>query len=329
MIESYKKYLDRLDTNPTAKAEFEALFPRSYRMPVGYWNPRYISAQLADTLAWLLEHPRAETQEEFDQIMGLGAIYRAALGLKWNDAPTYCLAQDFGEAIWKATLDDGTLLKDIKFATKAALICLPEDFTLKVIGVRVPFLVFSWFNGADLARVSQGKILADPNGILTVAFNLIKPDGTSLLMSFDCSGSATVKSFTSPPGTAEVVTPDANLPESMTSEQTHASLLKLAINVILGMAALPQLIDGMVVERPRSAKKKKVLKEICAPRYIGFKYKRVPKPNYTPGTHASPIMHRRNGHWKQQPYGPERTLRKLIWIDEYWVCVPEDEQPKK
>lgn len=33
------------------------------------------------------------------------------------------------------------------------------------------------------------------------------------------------------------------------------------------------------------------------------------------GTHASPRIHWRRGHWKNQPYGREGRLRKLIWIE--------------
>jgi hypothetical protein len=30
-----------------------------------------------------------------------------------------------------------------------------------------------------------------------------------------------------------------------------------------------------------------------------------------------------SGHYKMQPYGPQRSLRKLIWLEPYWRG-PED-----
>ena len=47
---------------------------------------------------------------------------------------------------------------------------------------------------------------------------------------------------------------------------------------------------------------------------IGFRVQLVPDPPTEPGggTHASPKPHWRRGHWAQQPYGPNSSLRKPV-----------------
>jgi hypothetical protein len=56
----------------------------------------------------------------------------------------------------------------------------------------------------------------------------------------------------------------------------------------------------------------------------------VPKRIYNAdGTtsHASPYAHPRSGHWKMQPYGKGRALRKRIYIETYWVNLAPGEDP--
>lgn len=69
---------------------------------------------------------------------------------------------------------------------------------------------------------------------------------------------------------------------------------------------------------------KKIIKpSLFATRWVGehFKHERGPSQG---GTHASPEMHLRAGHWRDQPVGKGRSGIKQIWIKPVWVNAPKD-----
>jgi hypothetical protein len=43
-----------------------------------------------------------------------------------------------------------------------------------------------------------------------------------------------------------------------------------------------------------------------------------PSPSEDPGTHKTPIKHLVRGFFRQQPYGPKKSLRKTIWVLPFW-----------
>ena len=93
----------------------------------------------------------------------------------------------------------------------------------------------------------------------------------------------------------------------------------------LVMNARPELVErGKLLRRVVKSDK---VREFWSPNIVGPRYKlkrEVPRivdgkfqtaPRGATGTHASPRMHWRRGHTRQQPYGPERKERKGIWIE--------------
>lgn len=74
--------------------------------------------------------------------------------------------------------------------------------------------------------------------------------------------------------------------------------------------------------RPASVKKGKEKEALFMIRMLGSGYRRKGPP--LGGHHASPTAHWRAGHWRSQPYGPGRTLRRPRWIEPCFI-VGEDE----
>jgi len=81
------------------------------------------------------------------------------------------------------------------------------------------------------------------------------------------------------------------------------NMLIWSLNLMLAMEALPELIEkGKYIAKTR-IKKSNVIKEIWTPNIIGRKYRVLRDPSGEHGTHASPRMHRRRGHFRKQGVG--------------------------
>ncbi|MDE2102965.1 MAG: hypothetical protein KGL39_37320 [Patescibacteria group bacterium] len=130
---------------------------------------------------------------------------------------------------------------------------------------------------------------------------------------------------------------DAKFPHlSMTSpadqplEEKDAEFLEglgvIAFGTLLAMNARPELVErGKMLKRVQKGDK---VREFWSPNIIGSKYKpkrEVPSvkagqfvyaaTGQPKGTHASPRMHWRRGHFRQQPCGPQHKERKSLWIE--------------
>jgi hypothetical protein len=99
-------------------------------------------------------------------------------------------------------------------------------------------------------------------------------------------------------------------------------LTNLAFNLILLMLARPQLVE---MGRQVKAHCKRGGSAIWTPNIVGAKYRRPSKP--PTGTHSSPVMHLRRGHFRQQWIGKREKVgnhykykdSKIIFIEPIWV----------
>lgn len=94
---------------------------------------------------------------------------------------------------------------------------------------------------------------------------------------------------------------------------------KFVFNLLYAMAARPEYIEtGKRIGTHRKNKS-----EIWTPNIIGRKYA-VKRSGESSGDHASPRMHWRRGHFRHQPYGPNLTETKVIWIEPMLVNAKVD-----
>ena len=101
-------------------------------------------------------------------------------------------------------------------------------------------------------------------------------------------------------------------------------IFSIAVWMLLAMEAEPEHISPCELIRPEKIKRGRVVKEeLWSPNFVGRSYVWDREPQG--GTHASPRMHRRRGHWTHQPFGPGRTQRKLIRIAPCWVNMKKEE----
>jgi hypothetical protein len=99
----------------------------------------------------------------------------------------------------------------------------------------------------------------------------------------------------------------------------------ICFGTLMAMIARPELLEPAKMLR-RIAAKGSAPREFWSPNIVGMRYRmrhEVPQirgdqfvfTKHEGGTHASPRMHWRRGHMRQQPYGVQRRERKTIWIE--------------
>jgi hypothetical protein len=101
----------------------------------------------------------------------------------------------------------------------------------------------------------------------------------------------------------------------------------IVFGLFMAMNARPELVEKAQLLKRVPGKAGKPIREFWSPNIIGQKYKpkrEVPRVragqfefrgDKERGTHASPRLHWRRGHFRQQAYGEQRRLRKVIWIE--------------
>jgi hypothetical protein len=133
------------------------------------------------------------------------------------------------------------------------------------------------------------------------------PTGAGLNLVLNASTTPTLPDPGELPHTADKLT----APES----QIMGRLAAVAINAVLLMQARPTMAEaGKRVEKERATKKGERIAEVWAPNWLGREY-HTPTRDAQGGSHASPRMHWRRGHWRMQAVGEGRAERKTIWIE--------------
>ena len=109
--------------------------------------------------------------------------------------------------------------------------------------------------------------------------------------------------------------------------------MQLAFRILVGTLAIMTSRPGLVETQTEPCRKEKknpkgqiTQEELWHPNFIGRSY-RMRSEVTEAGTHASPRMHWRRGHMRDQPHGPGRTLHKMIWLEPVLINPPKTEGP--
>jgi hypothetical protein len=102
---------------------------------------------------------------------------------------------------------------------------------------------------------------------------------------------------------------------------------KKAIHLLFGALLVMQDRPSLVTESNlinRVHKKRAEPKEFWSPRVLGEHYRMIrPESVYQGGHHSSPRLHWVRGHWRDQPYGPGREQRHMIWVEHHTRGITE------
>ncbi len=104
----------------------------------------------------------------------------------------------------------------------------------------------------------------------------------------------------------------------------RVSALMLKLLVVLNTR--PSLVEHGACVRPQRFKHGRLKQhELWSPNLIGWRY-RPAQAAEAQGTHASPRLHWRRGHIRNQPHGPGRMQRRLIWIEPVLIGMGDGEE---
>lgn len=112
---------------------------------------------------------------------------------------------------------------------------------------------------------------------------------------------------------------DADLEEGDSEFLEHMG--RVVFGTIMAMNARPGLFTQGKCTARVPAKKNKPAREFWSPNVIGRDYQTKQAHVGGTGTHASPRMHFRRGHFRAQPVGPGRLERRQIWIEPMLVSA--------
>jgi len=104
-----------------------------------------------------------------------------------------------------------------------------------------------------------------------------------------------------------------DLPLSEQDKEFLDGLGVIVFGTLLALTARPELLTAAKPIR-RVRKKNRPPVEWWSPVLIGKDYRLSGDKSGT-GTHASPRLHWRRGHFRMQVHGPRRSFRKQIWIE--------------
>jgi hypothetical protein len=96
---------------------------------------------------------------------------------------------------------------------------------------------------------------------------------------------------------------------------------RLVFGLLLALTARPELIGREKHLRTIPARRDKPAREFWSPLILGENYQQPQRREHQGGTHASPRWHSRRGHFRNQACGPNRTERRVIWIEPTMVMA--------
>lgn len=313
------KYGDRgLDAVVAEMVEADPIWPRFYPRQYedigGYYPPKRVAAALAMVTRTLIR----------TGIRGAPAAHRllatAIKPLVDHQMPMFFIAPDLVKAIQKTDFRDEIDWVDMALPFESGIFCLPKGALVHPKDGECNFIVWTRNRKGDCPPAFPGLPIIQ---LPCDTFSLVALC-TGNYVWYDSNLSAAKRPtlrlhnlFLREPGEdyPQQVTP-TQWDENTFGEDDENFLESIGVIVfgtLLAMETRPELLDRTRLIKRIPAKKDKPAREFWSPNIIGKHYhlKREPQG----GTHASPRMHWRRGHFRNQPFGPQSKERKTIWIE--------------
>lgn len=314
---------------------WKMLCPRKYVVPAGYASPRIHSVAMASHL--ISNKPHAE----------LNKVLVDCLLTDWKlielRVPTFFVGADFVSDLMLTDPPEEMKLAEILWPHDAMVFMLPDSFQKEFFGYRVPFIT--------VAKVATGR--QEPPKILHGICDQWNGVGLGYQGSHGVIAGATVffgheygidySGSYSGEDVIEKIFQDHDfhddtqqwIKEGIQKQGVEVTLEKdveivrkvmlCALQLVIAMSEIPQyLAPGPVCLRPPKQGKGGLITQegLWQARMFGGSYVIDRKPSAGTGTHASPRIHRRRGHWRRQMGWrelPPDVRPKTTWIKPMWV----------
>ena len=293
-------------------------YPRKYRIPKGYYSPELLTN-------YVFERNRAIALAGLNKDFSSDQTFTSGLAVSEKLAkykvPTYFVKPDLCEAMIKTQLPDSFRLNQLKFPMPSMLLMLEQEFCRKHFnGNEIIFLGLSLLHSKEEIEVKiADKILIKVCGPEDKENYLLiwSMFSNRVQYHFRCSLDEE-STFDKLLNIKLELSPNTNFEDN--DEIISKKINTLAVSLLFYTTTVNnEIIQPPTVLMPgitqgKNEHKKIIRETIFNPRWLGEHYK-IKRSLSLGGTHASPIMHWRNGHWRHQKIGVGRSEVKLVWIE--------------
>lgn len=309
------------------------LSPRRYANTHDYFNPRLNSGFMAIYLDFM--NSIKPNKVEVDCILSTWAIIK-------NMCPTFYVGREFAEALVCTEPPNNMVMKDLQWPFEGMVFVVPTQFQMQYFKALVPFI--------RVAKVPTA--IHPPPKEIAEAWNNNRHFGIqhSDFGEYGIIITATVMEAGRPVDYSGSFPENYSLGQMMCNEnyevyfkdeeraKTMAELgidddrhdrdllkkiISLVGHLLLALNAVPEQIEPPKVVFPLKEKIQRRTPErewTWQPHFLGRNYRwQRERGDDAGGTHASPRLHPRRGHWRHQPVGPRledksQRQHKVIWI---------------
>jgi hypothetical protein len=275
-------------------------YPRVYQSIGGFESPRFVAISLAAAIQWI-EVDRAGAP--------LSCVHLACVASRAFDynLPALFVGKEFFGAICQTDLPADTRWTEAQLPYEAGLLYLPLGAMRDPGGASVN--VLAWWRARKGEQVMVGErtqINCKADQLTVVA--ICEPSSQRMY-------SRAVDSTQTPYIIAPTIEAGArgvwDLPITSDDETFLSRMVSVCFSLLIAQTARPELLTPE--HRATGKRTKKAPREIWTPNFLGKGY--TARRETAEGTHASPRLHWRRGHFRNQAYGPKHSERKTIWIE--------------
>jgi len=328
---------------------YAACYPRRIVPPAGYLNPKYYAIALRGGL-------EVATSSEMRMLPHLCAMLNSFKHLELG-VPTFFVHPEFAQAVAQTKPPEDFKISEIKCPLDAMLFVLPTEFSLKYFGFFVPFIsVVRAAKGTypdcvklpplDGTRSPLNPLINEADRLI-ICFNVVTdtvaPMDYHVVFNME-QNIGSMKTFRFYDATyweadqfgVDINRPNPQLPSPEQDAEFHNRVNLFALNLMLTLVTRPRLVKQGQMTRKASVKHNRSRDALWSPNTIGWDYQAARHNGAAAGgTHASPRLHWRMGHWHtvlsgpridketKQPLDVNGRIRKLEWFEPVLVNAPE------
>lgn len=240
--------------------------------------------------------------------------------LRWYGAgmPSFFVAREFYDAVRQTEIPSDFDFKEMEWPFEAYTFVLPRN-VLFYRGEEVPFISVAVCKGreviTDIGKIEGGEY---NKLIISTSFGRAYFAPSFHLDHLDKFYNMDKDDFFEMSKVTAERDPDAEFNDA----SFVLTLLKIALKLTVAMEAVPeQVTKGSKLKTTRCKKNAREVTEVWSPNVIGERFK-VEQKNNAEGSHASPRMHWRRGHFRRQFFGKGRAERRTVWIRPMIVAAP-------
>ncbi|MHC1767357.1 MAG: hypothetical protein AB9869_24280 [Verrucomicrobiia bacterium] len=293
------------------------LEPRRFAPPGGYHSPKSIPAGLDAILRG--NELKTDAKRVPTEITAQAIAYEIIN----HRVPVYYAAQDFVRAVAATVLPPDFTLNDLHWPMPAMVLGFPVRFMREYLGTDTGYVY-----AADFGQGEHGCPFLPATPVI------IMPKAKVAFWWYACVEGrleSFVSSYWKEDHVGQVVQryaytdyTGADALKAKADKERCDLLSALMLKLLVVLNTRPNLVEPATRLRAAGTRKGKARTALWSPNIIGRHYQVLRDRTAPTGTHASPRLHWRRGHLRNQSHGEGRLLRKLIWLEPTLVGFQEE-----